>query len=182
MTDVLEPVYVYARDPKGRRVVTICYTIRGNFAHIGVAMNHPGDCFEKKVGRSIARGRMEKSPIYFRLHYKKKRERLCEIVDRLTRSHNPIDQHGSRPGSLISSVVARSLPDLVAEHKVRTVRSRLGLPLTPETAFTPVQFQDILDEAVQEARDIENGVERSLFHLMSKGFEKVGNWLNGGKQ
>ena len=65
MTEVVEPQYTYVRCPDSRRVITLCYRVTedqvnpGYVAIVGASMNRPTEQFSKKVGRKIAKGRME---------------------------------------------------------------------------------------------------------------------------
>ena len=86
MTEVLEPQFVYARDPYSRRVITICYRVTNHvdkfMAIAGVAMNRPIEQFSKKIGRRISQGRMESvnSLVSIPLNTLRKTERREEIL------------------------------------------------------------------------------------------------------
>ncbi len=88
MTEVLEPQFVYARDPYSNRVITLCYrvsesTMTENFMAVaGIAMNRPNEQFSKKIGRKIAHGRMKSgnSLVFIPLKTVRKTERREEIL------------------------------------------------------------------------------------------------------
>ena len=92
MTEVLEPQYMYVRHPSSPRVVALCYKVlvnerfEGYSAYVGMAMNRPNDQFSKKIGRTIATGRMESvnSMILVPLLTLKKTTRRKEIIQYLS--------------------------------------------------------------------------------------------------
>ncbi len=88
MTEVLEPQFVYARDPYSDRVITLCYRVvestvtEAFMAIVGIAMNRPNEQFSKKIGRKIAQGRMQSgnSLVFIPLKTVRKTERREEIL------------------------------------------------------------------------------------------------------